>query len=426
MDSHSVVEFLGCVPLLQKLPASSLKRIAQVVVFRHYGEGEYVVREGDFGEGIYFIWDGEAVVSGSVDSEDPDFHLTKYDYFGHGTATTVHVENVIAFSKLTCLVLPHQHSTLLQPKSIWSSDKAYEKCSHVERILHLEPIEVNLFQGITLPDAPRFGKVFGGQLVAQAAAAATKTVDHLKFMHSLHAYFLLVGDLYIPTIYEVHRLRDGKSFATRRVDAIQKGTVIFTLLVSFQTEELGFEHQLVTMPSVPSPEMLLSMEQLRERRLIDPRLPRSYRNKVATTNFMPWPIEIRFCEPNNNTNQTESPPVVRYWFKAKGKLSDDQALHRCVVAYTSDLIFLGTSLNPHRRKGLKMYSVSLDHSMWFHRPVRADEWILFDIFTPMAHNARGLVTGHMFNRNGELLVSLMQEGLIRKAKEPSQSVSSKL
>ncbi|PKI45437.1 hypothetical protein CRG98_034242 [Punica granatum] len=417
MDIQSVIEFLGGVPLLQKLPRSSLQKIAEAVRVRHYGEGEYVVHEGDVGEGLYFIWEGEAEVSGLVDSEDPDFHLSKYDYFGHGTATTVHMANVIALSKLTCLVLPLEHCTLLQTKSIWNADEQIEKRSLVEQILHLEPIEVNIFQGFTLPDAPTFGK---------AAAAASKTVDCLKVIHSLHVYFLLVGDINMPIVYEVHRLRDGKSFATRRVEAIQRGTVVFTLFASFQTEEEGFDHQVGTMPSVPAPETLLSMEQLRERRLIDPRLPRSYRNKVATTKFIPWPIEIRFCEPSNATNQTETPPSVRYWFRAKGKLSDDQALHRCVVAFASDLIFLGTSLNPHRRKGLKTYCVSLDHSMWFHRPLRADDWILFDILTPTAHNARGFVSGQMFNRNGELLVTLCQEGLIREAKTSNPPSRSKL
>ncbi|OWM88209.1 hypothetical protein CDL15_Pgr003621 [Punica granatum] len=305
----TVIEFLGGVPLLQKLPRSSLQKIAEAVRVRHYGEGEYVVHEGDVGEGLYFIWEGEAEVSGLVDSEDPDFHLSKYDYFGHGTATTVHMANVIALSKLTCLVLPLEHCTLLQTKSIWNADEQIEKRSLVEQILHLEPIEVNIFQGFTLPDAPTFGK----------------------------------------------------------------------------TEEEGFDHQVGTMPSVPAPETLLSMEQLRERRLIDPRLPRSYRNKVATTKFIPWPIEIRFCEPSNATNQTETPPSVRYWFRAKGKLSDDQALHR----------------------------------MWFHRPLRADDWILFDILTPTAHNARGFVSGQMFNRNGE-------EGLIREAKTSNPPSRSKL
>nr|XP_048333854.1 acyl-CoA hydrolase 2 isoform X3 [Ziziphus jujuba var. spinosa] len=343
-----------------------------------------------------------------------------------GTSSSVQQANVVALTKLTCLMLPHEHCLLLEPKSIWSADKSLGTCSLVESILHLEPIEVNIFQGITLPDAPKFGKVFGGQLVGQAVAAASKTVDYFKVVHSLHSYFLLVGDFNIPIVYHVHRVRDGKSFATRRVDAIQKGNLIFTLLASFQKEEQGFDHQEAKMPSVPDPERLLNLEELRERRLTDPLLPRTYRNKVATKEFVPWPIEIRFCEPNNSTNQTKSPPSLRYWFRAKGKLSDDQALHRCVVAYASDLIFLTVSLNPHRKKNLKTSSVSLDHSMWFHRSLRADDWILFVISSSSAYNARGFVKGEMFNRNGELVVSLTQEGLLREIKNPNPAVTSKL
>ncbi|KAK2991441.1 hypothetical protein RJ640_028524, partial [Escallonia rubra] len=380
-------------------------------------QGDYVVREGEAGDGIYFIWEGEAEVLDTVhDGNRPEFQLKQYDFFGHGMALCAQHADVIALSKLTCLVLPHEHADLMQPISIWNADKTLETCSLVEHILHLEPLEVNLFRGITLPNAPKFGK---------ALAAASKTVDSLKIVHSLHAYFLLVGDVDLPIIYYVHRVRDGSSFATRRVDAIQKGNVVFTLVASFQKEEHGFDHQEAAIPSVPNPEVLLSMEELRERRLTDPRLPRTYRNKVATTNFIPWPIEIRFCEPNSSTSQTKSSPSLRYWFRAKGKLSDDQALHRCVAAYTSDLIFLQVSLNPHRYKGLKTTSVSLDHSMWFHRPFRADDWVLFVILSPAAYNARGFVSGQMFNRKGELVVSLTQEGLLRKARTPGSTAVSK-
>ncbi|XP_065859545.1 acyl-CoA hydrolase 2-like [Euphorbia lathyris] len=430
MDTESVIEFLSGVPLLQRLPSSSLKKIAELVAVKRFEKGEYVIREGEIAEGVYFVWEGEAEVSASINSEEeirPEFHLKRQDYFGDGVIAYIQQTDVVALTKLTCLELPRDYCTLLQPKSMWSADKTPDSCAPVESILHLEPIEVNLFQGITLPDAPKFGKVFGGQFVGQALAAASKTVDCRKLVHSLHCYFLLVGDFNIPLLYEVHRVRDGKSFATRKVNAVQKGNVIFTLIASFQKEEGGFEHQEITMPKVPEPEMLLSLEELRERRLTDPQLPRTYRNKVASKDFVPWPMEIRFCEPNTNTNQTKSPPCLRYWFRARGKLSDDQALHRCVVAYASDLIFLGVSLNPHRAKGLKTSSVSLDHSMWFHRSFRADDWLLFVINSPAASHARGFVSGQMFNRKGEHIVTLAQEGLLRNAFTPiTATPSSKL
>lgn len=422
-------EFLGNVPLLQRLPGSSVRKISELVIPKYYEPREYVVREGERGDGFYFIWEGEAEVVGSVNADDdnhPEFLLKRYDYFGFGLSNEVHRADVIALTKLSCLVLPHEHSALLQSNSIWSAEKSVDTCSLVEHILHLEPIEVDIFRGITPPDAPKFGKVFGGQIVGQALAAASKSVDCLKVVHSLHVYFLLVGDFNIPIIYQVSRVRDGKSFATRKVDAIQKGNVIFTMLASFHKEELGFQHQEVSIPSVPAPNKLLSLEELRELRLTDPRLPRTYRNKVATVEFIPWPIEIRFCEPRASTNQTKSPPSLRYWFRARGKLSDDQALHRCVVAYTSDLIFLQVSLNPNRRKGMKARAVSLDHSMWFHRPLRADDWVLFVISSPTSCNARGYVTGEMFNQKGELLVSVVQEGLMREVISPNSATKSKL
>ncbi|GAV81045.1 cNMP_binding domain-containing protein/Acyl_CoA_thio domain-containing protein/4HBT_3 domain-containing protein [Cephalotus follicularis] len=396
MDTESVIEFLGCVPLLQRLPSCSLKKIAQLVTLKHYESGEYVVRGGEIGDGVYFIWEGEAQAElPSIHAEDedrPEFQLKRYDFFGHDMSASVQQADVIALTKLSCLVLPHQHCTLLRPNSIWSADKTLETCSLVENILHLDPIEVNIFRGITLPDAPKFGKVFGGQLMGQALAAASKTVDCLKVVHSLHVYFLLEGDFNIPIIYQVDRIRNGKSFATRRVDAIQKGNVIFTLIASFQKHEEGFDHQEATMPSVPNPETLLSMEQLREIRLTDPTMPRSYRNKVAMASYIPWPIEIKFCEPSSATNQTKSSPRLKYWFRAKGNLSDEQALHR----------------------------------MWFHRPFRADDWLLYVISSPAAFNARGFVVGNMFNRKGELVVSLTQEALIRKAKTPDPALVSKL
>ncbi|BAF15447.1 acyl-CoA hydrolase 2 isoform X2 [Oryza sativa Japonica Group] len=419
MDREEVTEFLGQVPLLQCLPSSSIRRIADAVLVKRYEPGGYVAREGDPVDGLYIILDGQAEVSAPANTEEenrPDYVLNKYDYFGYGTNSSVHQVNVIAVSKLTCFVLPNQYGHLLQPKTIWSAEETPENHSLLEQILHLEPLEVDIFRGFTLPGAPTFRQVFGGQLIGQALAAASKTVDCLKAVHSLHAIFLIAGDKNLPIIYQVHRARDGTSFATRKVEAKQKGLVIFTLIASFQKDELGFEHQAAIMPDVPPPEELLNLEEIRERRLTDPRFPMQYRNSAAKKKFVPWPIEMRFCEDSASQHK----PSLNYWFRARGKLSDDPALHRCVVAYASDLLYSGVSLNPHREKGLKTYSLSLDHSIWFHKPVKADDWLLYVIDSPSAHGGRGFVTGRMFNRQGELVMSLTQEALIRRAKTPGQ------
>ncbi|KAG9441266.1 hypothetical protein H6P81_017120 [Aristolochia fimbriata] len=431
MDRDSVAEFLADVPLLQRLPSSSVRKIAQVVEFKHYEAGDLVAREGDTGDGVYFIWEGHAGVSGNDNDEggnQPELHLKKYDYFGYGAFSSIHEVNISATSKLTCLVLRQEFHSLLQPKSIWNADETetVNTFSMVEHILKLEPLEVDLFRGFTLPEAPRFGQVFGGQTIGQALAAACKTVDCFKLVHSIHACFLLAGDLNMPMLYKVYRLRDGKSFATRKVDAFQEGNLKFSLIASFQKEEEGFDHQEVMMPDVPAPETLLPMEQLWERRIYDPLLPMDYRNKIARKKYIPWPIEIRFCEKTNSTNYSKTKPSLKYWFKTRGKLSDDPALHRCVVAYASDLIFLGVSLNPHRGQGFKTSSLTLDHAMWFHRPCRADEWLLYVMESPSAYNGRGFCTGRIFNRKGELLVSLAQEGVIRRAKAANPAPTSKL
>ncbi|XP_009134545.1 acyl-coenzyme A thioesterase 8 isoform X1 [Brassica rapa] len=414
MNTESVVELLGKVPLLHRLTSLSLKRIAQVVVFKRYERGDYVVRRDEEVEGVYFLLQGQAQVLGSA-GDSSEFLLKPFDFFGRGIFGNVYSADVVALSQLTCLLLMSHHCSLLETNPISDPDKDLDTPCLVERILSLDPLDLTLFRGFTIPNAPTFGKVFGGQLVGQALAAATNTVESTKIVHNLHSYFLLVGDITIPILYEVHHLRDGNNFATRRVDARQKGKTIFILFASFQRDQQGFDHQESNMPHMSPPETLVTREEMIERRITDPLLPRDYRNKIAAEKILTWPIDIRFCEPSYYTEQTKSPPRLNYWFRARGKLSDDQALHRCVVAFASDLIFACIGLNPHRKKGMSAAALSLDHSLWFHRPLRADDWLLFVMVNPTSFQSRGLTTGEMFNRKGELVVSLTQEALLKEA-----------
>ncbi|KAF8075551.1 hypothetical protein N665_1086s0002 [Sinapis alba] len=372
-------------------------------------------------EGVYFVVEGQAQVLGSVGEDNcSEFLLKPFDFFGRGIFGNVYAADVVAVSELTCLLLTSDHCHLLETKPISDSDN---ERSLLERILYMDPLDLNLFRGFTLPNAPSLGKVFGGQFVAQALAAASKTVEFMNIVHSLHAYFLLTGDINIPIIYEVSRLRDGNNFSTRRVDARQKGKTIFTLFASFQREQQGFDHQDSDMPHMLPPETLVSRDEMLQRRMTDHLLPRYYRKKVATQYTAPLPIDIRFCEPNYSTEQQTR---LKYWFRARGELSDDQALHRCVVAFASDLMYAFISSDPHRKKGMSAVPVSLDHSMWFHRPLRADEWLLFVMVNLTASQSRGLATGEMFNRKGELVVSLKQEALLKESATSKPILGAKL
>ncbi|GAB2215200.1 hypothetical protein Droror1_Dr00019581, partial [Drosera rotundifolia] len=319
--------------------------------------------------------------------------------------------DVLALSELTCLVLPREHCKLLQSKSIWMFDGRDEASSLMERILHLVPIEVNLFRGITLPGAPRGRQIFGGQLIGQALAAASKTFGCLKFAHHVQAYFLRGGDYKVPTIFKVFQVHDGKDITTRRVEAIQEGKLAFLLVASFLKEADGLEHQEAVMPTVPSPDMLLSIEDVMEKSSLEYHLS-SDENKKKRLD--PFPIDIRVCNPDILTRLSRPPPRLSYWFKSREKLSDDPALHQCVVAYASDLIFIQVSTNPHQRGDYVIRTLSLNHTMWFHRTTRADEWILHVIDSPLAYDARGICTSQMFNTKGELVASLVQEGLLRR------------
>lgn len=274
-------------------------------------------------------------------------------------------------------------------------------------LLALERIDRDLFRGHS--QNLGWGAIFGGQVLGQALSAAAQTVTPDRPVHSLHGYFLRAGDLDRPIVYQVERLRDGKSFTTRRVVAIQEGSAIFSLAASFQVDEPGFDHQ-DPMPDVPPPETLRSERDLAI--AIESKLPEGLR-AMATAER---PIEIRPVEPRNPLRPKPAEPRRHLWYKAIDTLPDDPALHRYLLAYASDFSFLGTALDPHGVSWLTpaMQVASLDHAMWFHRPFRFDDWLLYAVDSTSASGARGLVRGRFFDRHGKLVASSMQEGLIRQ------------
>lgn len=280
-------------------------------------------------------------------------------------------------------------------------------------LLALERIEENLFRGQS--QELGWGRVFGGQVLGQALSAAVQTVPQDRIAHSIHAYFLRPGDPSRPIVYDVDRIRDGSSFTTRRVVAIQNGEPILNLAASFHIAENGFEHQ-DAMPDVPPPESL-DTEQVRMASYAS-RLPRGLRERAVAER----PFELRpVDEPDDPFVPAPRPPSRMVWFKTVARLPDDAALHRYLLAYASDYSFVTTSLRPHGVTWLTpgMQVASLDHIMWFHQDFRVDEWLLHVIDSPAAHGARGLVRGRVFTRDGRLVASTAQEGLIRlRAKQP--------
>ncbi len=271
---------------------------------------------------------------------------------------------------------------------------------NVVALLDLEAIEVNIFRGRS-PDDDR-QRIFGGQVAGQALVAAARTVEHGS-VHSLHAYFLRAGDPRAPVLYDVDRIRDGRSFTTRRVVAIQHGRAIFQLAASFHVAEDGYQH-LEPMPEVPAPETLES----RAERLRAANPDRDHPDRMMA-------LDIRYVTTSPLDRRGPLPPTQRVWMRANGTLGDDPVLHTCLLTYASDLTLLDTTLAPHgtsaAHPGIMM--ASLDHAMWFHGPFRADEWLLYDQHTPAASGARGLATGRVFTRDGRLVASVVQEGLIR-------------
>jgi acyl-CoA thioesterase-2 len=274
-------------------------------------------------------------------------------------------------------------------------------------LLALERLDRDLFRGRSQDLG--WGQIFGGQVLGQALSAAAQTVGADRPVHSLHGYFMRAGDVTRQIVYQVDRLRDGASFTTRRVVAIQEGEAIFSLEASFQVAEDGLDHQ-DAMPEVPPPDDLRS--ELDMALAIADQLP----PPVRAIALAGRPIEIRPVELRDPLRPRASPPLRRMWYRAADQLPDDPALHRYLLAYASDFSFLGTAMDPHGTSWLQpgMQVASLDHVMWFHRPFRLDDWLLYVVDSPSASGGRGLVRGQFFDRAGRLVASAAQEGLIRR------------
>lgn len=271
--------------------------------------------------------------------------------------------------------------------------------------LTLERLEENLYRG----ESRDIGSpnVYGGQVLGQALSAASQTVED-RDVHSLHAYFLRPGDKKAPVVYEVDRIRDGKSYTTRRIIAIQSGKPIFNMSASFKIREEGIEHQ-CEMPEVPGPEGLSNMTELGRQALAD--IPEKL------SRFLQWqrPIEFRPVQPTHPLHPDPGPPFREIWIRADGVLPDDPAMHKVLLAYASDYSLLGTALLPH---GLTfsqgtIRAASLDHAMWFHRDFRMDKWLLYSMDSPITAHGRGFSRGKLFTRDGILVASVAQEGMIR-------------
>ncbi|MBW8707790.1 MAG: acyl-CoA thioesterase II [Alphaproteobacteria bacterium] len=273
-------------------------------------------------------------------------------------------------------------------------------------LLDLESIADNVFGGSSPPEPAQ--RIFGGQVLAQALVAATRTVDCARSCHSFHAYFLRPGDPKVPIRYEVDRSRDGASFSARRVVALQNGAQILILAASFQRRESGFEHQ-SRMPLVPAPESLEDDQQVLLR---DETLAPAVREWVARER----PFETRSVLGRGPLGEMRPvrAPLDHIWLKTRERLADDSVLHRALLAFISDMSLLDTSLLPHGKSIFsKVQVASLDHAMWFHRPFRADEWLLYVQDSPSASGARGFNRGAIYRRDGTLVASVAQEGLIR-------------
>lgn len=287
-----------------------------------------------------------------------------------------------------------------------ASPPAHQALEKLLQTLTLEPLENNLFRGPRASEG--WQRVYGGLVLGQAVVAAALTVEETRPIHSLHAYFLLAGDPEREIVYDVERLRDGGSFTTRRVRAIQHGRAIFAMSASFHKPEVGYQHQ-SKMPDVPPPEALPSVRELFDAATADvPESMRAYWRRER-------PIDVRIVDASRYMSREPRSPQQSVWLKSNGPLSDNPYIHQAVLAYASDFTLLDTALVAHGKLlfDADIQLASLDHAMWFHRPFRADDWLLYSQDSPSASDARAYCRGAVYDRQGQLVASTVQEGLMR-------------
>jgi acyl-CoA thioesterase-2 len=285
--------------------------------------------------------------------------------------------------------------------------------SELVDLLHLEDLDVDLFRGQQAQTSRQ--RVFGGQVAGQAVAAATRSVETGMEMHSMHSYFLRPGDTTVPIIYDVERIRDGRSFVTRRVMARQHGRPIYFMTANFQVPEDGLDHQ-DRMPDVPPPEKCVSMTDIARQN--SPEFLEEWQREWAA-------LDVRYVGTSamGLPDDPDHPARAQLWLRTDGRLADDPVLHLGAFTYATDLTLLGAALTPHgiHINSSRMKAASLDHAIWFHRPFRADEWWLYDQVSPTAHGGRGLALGRVFTQDGILVATVAQEGLIRVVDRPAGS-----
>lgn len=295
-----------------------------------------------------------------------------------------------------------------------SEEAKVSAMGEVLKILDVEALELDLYRGVSPKE--RSQRVFGGQVIGQAMVAAARTVEEGadRPAHSLHCYFLRPGDPKVPIIYKVDRIRDGRSFTTRRVVAIQHGKEIFTMAASYHIREDGLEHQ-IDMPDVPGPDDLKNETELRKTMV--EKLPAEHREHFTREQ----PLEMRPVNPKDMMNPKKGPPYFNVWFRATAPVPKEEILQQCVLAYASDMTLLDTSTIPHGISWFsgRVQSASLDHAMWFHHPVNVNEWMLYAQDSPSATGARGFNRGSIYTQDGKLVASVVQEGLIRQVKKKS-------